>query len=570
MKRIRVSVFVALSLLLTMQQASAQVQDSALLQMLRESLPPGWYNVRDPQFAGGAVGDGCSDDQPAIQAAIDAAALAGGGTVYLPAGRYNLVGNAAPNAHLLIDWSGIALVGDANSRHASSLAVTGTRLVASSTDLAVISISAPPSTAPDHVIIRDIGIDRGTCAGGEVVPTSDAVGILFDTSRSAPAAPWIRLTEIENVNINNHYDGIRSAYYNTSYYVVIDGIRMRSVVCSDNARHGCMINVGGGRVTDCAFRGNGTAPAGSTPGSGCGFWYDSPLITEDDAAPGTFVFANCTFTGNGDAGLRLLGSESPPGEVDPPVYPANVHDIHIASCQFDANQQYGLHATLFANVNIAASSFTANGANVDAGTFPNLGGLLFEEGHGLSISGCTIRGGAVHGLVLDGCKQVAVSGVNFDNNSRYHTAADAGYNIKIVDDESHGDSENISLSGLSIHPRAQANGIGIFGEPVEVLGTGIVFDDSFVSVSGTVPAMFGPPSGLGSLAAGQIEYWNPDVNRPAFVPDPTGGTPIDANARAAIVSLIDRLIELGLIPPVTEPSSPKYGAYQVYRLDDPT
>lgn len=44
------------------------------------------YNVTDPQF--GAVGDGVTDDSVAIQAAIDAAAAAGGGVVYFPQGNY--------------------------------------------------------------------------------------------------------------------------------------------------------------------------------------------------------------------------------------------------------------------------------------------------------------------------------------------------------------------------------------------------------------------------------------------------------------------------------------------------
>lgn len=38
----------------------------------------------------GAAGDGAADDQPAIQAALDAAGAAGGGTVYLPVGQYKV------------------------------------------------------------------------------------------------------------------------------------------------------------------------------------------------------------------------------------------------------------------------------------------------------------------------------------------------------------------------------------------------------------------------------------------------------------------------------------------------
>jgi len=45
---------------------------------------PVFYNVKDY----GAIGNGTNLDSKAINAAIDAAATAGGGTVYLPAGNY--------------------------------------------------------------------------------------------------------------------------------------------------------------------------------------------------------------------------------------------------------------------------------------------------------------------------------------------------------------------------------------------------------------------------------------------------------------------------------------------------
>jgi hypothetical protein len=48
----------------------------------------GWFNVEDY----GAVHDGTTDDTPAIQDAIDAAFAAGGGTLYFPAGIYQLDG----------------------------------------------------------------------------------------------------------------------------------------------------------------------------------------------------------------------------------------------------------------------------------------------------------------------------------------------------------------------------------------------------------------------------------------------------------------------------------------------
>lgn len=49
------------------------------------------YNVRLSPY--GALGDGASDDTAAIQAALNAAETAGGGTVFLPAGRYRIDGS---------------------------------------------------------------------------------------------------------------------------------------------------------------------------------------------------------------------------------------------------------------------------------------------------------------------------------------------------------------------------------------------------------------------------------------------------------------------------------------------
>ena len=48
------------------------------------AMPSGYFNVK----AYGAVGDGVTDDTAAIQAAVDAAAAAGGGTVFFPRGTY--------------------------------------------------------------------------------------------------------------------------------------------------------------------------------------------------------------------------------------------------------------------------------------------------------------------------------------------------------------------------------------------------------------------------------------------------------------------------------------------------
>ncbi|MFD8415791.1 glycosyl hydrolase family 28-related protein [Streptomyces sp. NPDC059650] len=68
---------------------------------------PDWFDVK----AYGAVGDGATDDTPAVQRALDAARTAGGGTVHFPAGTYLVRPAAGKTAALSVDGDGIRLTG---------------------------------------------------------------------------------------------------------------------------------------------------------------------------------------------------------------------------------------------------------------------------------------------------------------------------------------------------------------------------------------------------------------------------------------------------------------------------
>lgn len=107
------------------------------------------FNVRD--F--GAVGDGHTSDTAAIQAAIDAAAKAGGGDVYIPAGTWTLTPGAKPADGALMLKSNVFIKGD-------GMGATVLKL-ADGTDQAVTGIIRSASGEATH----DFGVSNLTLDG---------------------------------------------------------------------------------------------------------------------------------------------------------------------------------------------------------------------------------------------------------------------------------------------------------------------------------------------------------------------------------------------------------------------
>lgn len=107
------------------------------------------FNVRD--F--GAVGDGHTSDTAAIQAAIDAAAKAGGGDVYIPAGTWTLTAGGKPADGALMLKSNVFIKGD-------GMGATVLKL-ADGTDQAVTGIIRSASGEATH----DFGVSNLTLDG---------------------------------------------------------------------------------------------------------------------------------------------------------------------------------------------------------------------------------------------------------------------------------------------------------------------------------------------------------------------------------------------------------------------
>ncbi len=123
---------------------------------------PSMVNVRDH----GAVGDGSTDDTAAVQSALDAIP-AGGGTVFIPAGRY------AISRTLLVREHNATVTGEGPGQRAMTAhGAVGTRLEAIETFEGgpLLRVQSDDDRAPLHgVTLRDLALDgRGFATGSGI------------------------------------------------------------------------------------------------------------------------------------------------------------------------------------------------------------------------------------------------------------------------------------------------------------------------------------------------------------------------------------------------------------------
>ena len=160
----------------------------------------------------GAVGDGTTDDTTAIQAAIDAAALNGGGTVYLPptSGGYLLDSDA-----LTVTTSGITLKGSGGSATKLILGpnFTGATMVnITATNCGVLDLwfegdSTTTTTNPVADAVRAIGVRRTRINRCTFYYINGWAIQLQSTSASSVTNP--RGSQIGQVYLNSCAAGVR-------------------------------------------------------------------------------------------------------------------------------------------------------------------------------------------------------------------------------------------------------------------------------------------------------------------------------------------------------------------------
>lgn len=240
----------------------------------------------------GAVGNGVTDDAPAIQSAIDALMLAGGGTLYFPSGAYKV------NSSLIVDYTGVSarFAGKIHLKGASS---TSSYLLNTGafTTLEVIGSLSSFETYIDISNLRMSGFGR--VAGSRGLRTTNSVAyltlrdvILEDFEYGWVAQDTEQLGVYDSFIRYNTYGilGLAAAVTTSanswSFYnsVVAGNFVYGMQITNANA-----LNWNGGSVQYNGFIGDGSSAFGIK-------------IIEAGDGYGTIGFTNMIFEGNGGAG----------------------------------------------------------------------------------------------------------------------------------------------------------------------------------------------------------------------------------------------------------------------------
>ncbi|ACO81203.1 Secreted mannuronan C-5 epimerase [Azotobacter vinelandii CA] len=300
---------------------------------------PAVFNAKD--F--GALGDGASDDRPAIQAAIDAAYAAGGGTVYLPAGEYRVSPTGEPGDGCLMLKDGVYLAGD-------GIGETVIKLIDGSDQKITGMVRSAYGEETSNFGMRDLTLDgnRDNTSGkvdgwfNGYIPGQDGAdrnvtierveiremsGYGFD-----PHEQTINLTIRDSVAHDNGLDGFVADY-------LVDSV-FENNVAYNNDRHGFNVvtSTYDFVMTNNVAYGNGGAGLTIQRGSedlaqptdiliDGGAYYDNALEGVLFKMTNNVTLQNAEIYGNGSSGVRLYGTE----------------DVQILDNQIHDNSQNGTY-----------------------------------------------------------------------------------------------------------------------------------------------------------------------------------------------------------------------------------
>lgn len=311
-----------------------------------------WYNVR--QY--GAVGNGSADDTAAIQAAMNACAAGGGGTVYFPGGSAYKITSA-------LTWTSTAplyMLGDGTSGVKGAVAGAGPAI--------------HMAFAPGHAIHVSMAV------ANTGMFTLNGIDILADGTNSSGAAADYVAVYCNNLAMAAVYNsqitvGAASTSFNTGIQFSGCFQSFASRIYGGGETQGLWMNGGAACAADNCF-------LGSTAGNGFG------AVRMDNAA-GTLSLYN-VITFRGDRGLIVGKDGTSPLFVF--VDNLQVNNCHVAGIELQNGGAAWINQYWVSN-NAVSSTILNHGINVG----PGYNGALYVSsssignvsGHGIWIQGGT-------------------------------------------------------------------------------------------------------------------------------------------------------------------------------------
>jgi Pectate lyase superfamily protein len=340
----------------------------------------------------GAVGNGSTDDSSPIQSAINAAAAAGGGTVYFPPGDY-LVNNGltiAPSKPIRLLGSGMGLMGNGS-------AALPTRIVRKSPSTTTI-LSASGTSFTNRVAFEVADIEfHGTGTAGLLVDVQMGNTVQFHQVRFAGAtAIGLRMRNIFN-STGSHLRFAACGNGASAPACMFDGVSGgqggSDTVLWDN------VQFEGNNGTDLKLTGNATNDAGTVTNvvqmsqvkmeGGTSGAVNCPYI-DLDYSQGCF-FSDVNIGVHGGRTVTPVRKAHPFGGTRADKF-VNLHVDNVGSETFPYGIEHFKAGLQLENVTVLGASTAAIKVNSSVGTNEfQLGNLLTNVGRAVIDARTSIR-----------------------------------------------------------------------------------------------------------------------------------------------------------------------------------
>ncbi|SHF15182.1 Right handed beta helix region [Pedobacter caeni] len=341
----------------------------------------GFFNVRDY----GALGNGTTNDGPAIQRAIDSAAAKGGGVVIFPSGRYCLAASLIPKSNITMKGNGLGAVIMATTSFGSAI--------------------GQPKANLSNFMVSDLTFEGGVIDEGvfprrarNYTPSFSSAIAMTGDRKPGGSFPRIQNIIVKNCNILKTRQ-LPVIFHGVSNGVMVTGCYFENCLdpgftwcesvqfIGNNTKKGADNGVSVSRQCEKVVIANNIFDDVAYWGIWCSGFVDTPSNTAEPG-PDTFSITGNVIRRSGFGGIALLNGPRF-GTVS-----GNTIDTVFNGPTDARNKSQGR--------GIVVSSFSANGA-------------VIQEARDIVISNNLLRDVARGGISLTGASDILITGNSFIN-----------------------------------------------------------------------------------------------------------------------------------------------------------